>query len=181
MVANHRGGSESSTVVTTLIFSNIFNEHSLSCTVWNFHSHPLTVSEAVHENICGYFSKHIATTTIRFNGHFSDEPRSAGPPWFSASFCTLNPFTAAISVMLNAGPHLFFFTCSMRYWRIPLRGNLYTAMCIWRVLLVMRVADSTFHDESYSSPVAKGLIITSHIPYLSEHELAVNMASRRVL
>jgi len=34
---------------------------------------------------------------------------------------------------------------------------LYTPMCIWRVLLVMRVADSTFHDEFYLSPTAKGL------------------------
>jgi len=60
-------------------------------------------------------------------------------------------------VMLNADPHLFFFNCSMRYWCILLRGNLYTGMCIWRVLLVMRIADSTLHDESYSSSAAKGL------------------------
>ena len=30
-------------------------------------------------------------------------------------------------------------------------------LCIWWVLLIMRVADCTFHDESYSSPAAKGL------------------------
>jgi len=70
----------------------------------------------------------------------------------------VNPFAAAISVMLNVGPNLFFFSCSTRcYWCIPLRGNFYTPMCIWWVLLVMRIAKSTFHDESYSSPAVKGL------------------------
>jgi len=69
----------------------------------------------------------------------------------------LNPFTVAISVMLNMGPHVFFFSCNTRC------CNLYTR--VYDECYSSCIADSTFHDEPYSSPAAKGLILIKQQPF----------------
>jgi len=54
-----------------------------------------------------------------------------------------------------------FFSCSMQYRCIAVCDSRYRSLYRRRVLLVTRVADCTFHDESYLSLAAKGLRSTS--------------------